>query len=172
MINEFQKIGLHTREIAMLLLVPETTLQSWFTRSTLVPMKYYQFIAGLNIYQAKHENEDLKIVSAEWETDNRSLLETQKTTALRELNLALARSSFALEKLRRKETRLLKRLHLAKNYPKYLNTDLQKEEHLISWCNLILRSSKRDLGNLRLSIQKLESKTAAVIAQIQYWDGQ
>jgi hypothetical protein len=81
------------------------------------------------------------------------------------------KNNLALDQLKQKEARLLKRLHLSENYPKFLNADLQKNENLISWCNLMSRRSAFDLGDIRLAIQKLEEKKAGLSAQIQYWEG-
>lgn len=169
--NEFQNVGIQLKEIAALLFVPETTLRSWFNRETNIPFKYYAYISGLKIYQVKQKEEDLKTVYTKWETDNRTLLETQKSKTLRELRVVEQKNNLALDKLKQKETRLLKRLHLSEHYPKYLSVDLQNTENLMSWCSLMSRSSAFDLGDTRLAIQKLEEKKAGLAAQIQYWEG-
>ena len=80
------------------------------------------------------------------------------------------KNNLALDQLKQKETRLLKRLNLSEHYPKYLSEDLQKNENLISWCSLMSRKSAFDLGDIRLAIQKLEEKKAGLAAQIQYWE--
>lgn len=125
----------------------------------------------LKIYQSKQKVENLKTVYTKWETDNRTLLETQKSKTLRELRVVEQKNNLALDKLKQKETRLLKRLHLSEYYPKYLNVDLQNTENLKSWCSLMSRSSAFDLGDTRLAIQKLDGKKAGLAAQIQYWEG-
>jgi hypothetical protein len=169
--NEFQNLGISLREIALLLFVPDSTVRAWFNRETAIPSKYYGYISGLKIYQVKHEEEDLQTVYTQWETDNRALLETQKTKTLRELRVFELKNNLALDKLKLKQTRLLKRLHLAENYPNYLREDLQNTENLVSWCSLLSRRSAFDLGDISLAIQKLEEKKAALTAQIQYWEG-
>lgn len=167
----FQNIGIQVKELSALLFVPEQTLYSWFNRHSTIPSAYYGYISGLEIYQQKQNADDLKTIYTQWETTNRALLETQKTKALRELRVFEQKNNLALEKLKQKETRLLQRLHLAKNYPKYLRVDLQNTENLISWCNLLSRKSAFDLGDISLAIQKLEEKKAGLSAQIQYWEG-
>lgn len=168
---EFQNLGVQLKEIAALLFVPETTLRSWFNRETNIPFKYYAYISGLKIYQSKQKEEDLITIYTKWETDNRSLLENQKSKNLRELRVVEQKNNLALDKLKQKETRLLKRLHLTEHYPKYLSVDLQNTENLMSWCSLMSRSSAFDLGDTRLAIQKLDGKKAGLAAQIQYWEG-
>ena len=81
------------------------------------------------------------------------------------------KNNLALAKLQQKETRLLKRLHLSEHYPKYLSVDLQNTENLISWCSLLSRKSAFDLGDTRITIQKLKVKKVGLAAQIQYWEG-
>ncbi len=108
---------------------------------------------------------------SKWETSNRVLLETQKTKALQELRVLEQKNNLALDQLKQKETRLLRRLHLSEHYPKYLPVPLQNTENLLSWCNLLSRKSAFDLGDTRLAIQKLEEKKAGLTAQIQYWEG-
>ncbi len=169
--NEFQNVGIQLKEIAALLFVPETTLRSWFNRETNIPFKYYAYISGLKIYQSKQKVENLKTVYTKWETDNRTLLETQKSKTLHELRVVEQKNNLALDKLKQKETRLLKRLHLSEHYPKYLSVDLQNTENLITWCSLMSRRSAFDLGDTRLAIQKLEEKKVGLAAQIQYWEG-
>lgn len=169
--NEFKNLGIQLKEIAALLYVPETTLRTWFTRQSTIPPAHYVYISGLEIYQQKQNVQDLKTIYNQWETNNRALLENQKTKALRELRVFEQKNNLALDKLKLKETRLLKRLHLSEHYPKYLRVDLQKTENLILWCNLLSRKSAFDLGDTRLAIQKLEEKNAGLSAQIQYWEG-
>ena len=169
--NEFQNLGIQLKEIADLLNVPETTLYSWFDRQSVIPSAYNTYISGLKIYHSNQKEEDLKTIYTNWETDNQALLETQKTKALRELRVFEQKNNLALDQLKRKETQLLKRLHLSKHYPKHLNVDLQNNENLISWCSLMSRKSAFDLGDTRLAIQKLEEKKAGLAAQIQYWEG-
>jgi hypothetical protein len=169
--NEFQNLGVQNQEIADLLLVPESTLRTWFNRATAIPSKYYGYISGLKIYQLNQKAEDLEIVYTKWETNNRALLETQKTKALRELLVNEQKNNLVLNQLKNKETRLLKRLHLSEHYQKYLSVDLQNTENLISWCSLMSRKSAFDHGDTRLAIQKLQEKKAGLAAQIQYWEG-
>ena len=169
--NEFQNLGVQNQEIADLLFVPESTLRTWFKRATTIPSKYYSYISGLKIYHANQKAEDLITIYTKWETNNRALLETQKSKALRELLVNEQKNNLALDLLKQKETRLLKRLHLSEHYPKYLSVNLQNSENLISWCSLMSRKSAFDLGDIRLAIQKLEEKKAGLAAQIQYWDG-
>lgn len=169
--NEFKNLGIQLKEIAALLYVPETTLRTWFTRQSTIPPAHYGYISGLEIYQQKQNAEDLKTIYTQWETNNRTLLKTQKTKSLRELRVFEQKNNLALDKLKQKETRLLQRLHLSEHYPKYLRVDLQNTENLISWCNLLSRKSAFALGDTRLTIQKLEEKKAGLSAQIKYWEG-
>jgi hypothetical protein len=126
---------------------------------------------GLERYQQQQKAQDLKTMYSKWETSNRELLETQKTNALRELRLKEQKNDLSLDKLKQRETRLLKRLHLSEHYPKHLPVDLQNSENLLSWCSLLSRRSAFDLGDTRLAVQKLEEKKAGLVAQIQYWEG-
>lgn len=169
--NEIQNLGIQLKEIADLLFVPETTLRSWFNRQSTIPAAYYGYISGLKIYYANQKAEDLQTVYSKWETNNRTLLETQKTKALRELHVLEQKNNLALDLLKQKQTRLLKRLHLSEHYRKYLNVDLQNNENLISWCSLLSRKSAFALGEISLAIQKLEEKKAGLTAQIRYWEG-
>ena len=169
--NEFQNLGVQNQEIADLLFVPESTLRTWFKRATTIPSKYYGYISGLKIYQSNQKAEHLTTIYTKWETNNRALLETQKSKALRELLVNEQKNNLALDLLKQKETRLLKRLHLSEHYSKHLSVDLQNSENLISWCSLMSRKSAFDLGDIRLAIQKLEEKKAGLAAQIQYWEG-
>ena len=98
--NEFQNLGIQNQEIADLLVVPESTLRTWFKRATTIPSKYYSYISGLKRYAANQKAEDLKIVYTNWETTNRALLETQKTKALRELRVVEQKNNLALDKLK------------------------------------------------------------------------
>ena len=169
--HDFQNLGVQNQEIADLLLVPESTLRTWFNRATAIPSKYYSYISGLKIYQSNQKAEDLETIYTKWETDNRTVLETQKSKALRELLVNEQKNNWTLDQLKQKETRLLKRLHLSEHYPKYLSVDLQNNENLISWCSLMSRKSAFDLGDTRLAIQKLEEKKTGLTARIQYWEG-
>jgi hypothetical protein len=169
--NEFQNLGVQNQEIADLLIVPESTLRTWFNRSTAIPIKYYSYISGLKIYQSNQKTEDLETIYTKWETNNRAVLATQKTKALRELLVNEQKNNWTLDQLKLKETRLLKRLHLSEHYPKYLSVDLQNNENLISWCSLMSRKSAFELVDTNLAIQKLEEKKAGLTAQIQYWEG-
>jgi predicted transcriptional regulator len=168
--NVFKNIGLQLKELSDLLFVPAQTLYSWFNRQTPIPTAYRGYISGLESYQEQLKADDIKIIYANWETKNRALLETQKTSTLRELRLYAQKNNFALEKLKRKETRLLRRMHLAEQYPKYLSIDLQNSEDLIMWCNLLFRSSALNFRGIKPTIQKLEAKKAGLAAQIQYWE--
>lgn len=170
--NEFQNLGIQLMEIAALLFVPETTLRSWFNRKSTIPFKHNGYISGLKIYQTQQKAEDLKTIYTNWETNNRALLETQKTKSLRELQLFEQKNNLALDQLKQKETRLVKRLHLSEYYPQSLSVDLQNTENLISWCSLMSLKSAFNLGDTRLAIKKkLEEKKAGLAAQIQHWEG-
>lgn len=169
--NTLKKIGIRICELGELLFVPEQTLHTWFNRQSTIPAAYYGYISGLEIYQQQQKAEDLNTMYTQWETDNLTFLETQKTKALRELRVFERRNNLALEKIKQKETRLLQRLHLSKNYPRYLRADLQNTENLISWCSLLSRRSAFELGDVHLKIQKLEEKKAGLAAQINYWEG-
>ena len=169
--NEFQNLGIQNQEIADLLVVPESTLRTWFKRATMIPSKYYSYISGLKRYTANQKAEDLKTVYTNWETTNRALLETQKTKSLKELRLVEQKNNWALDQLKQKETRLLQRLHLSEQYPKHLPIHLQNTENLLSRCSLLSRRSAFDLGDMRIAIQKLEEKKAGLTAQILYWEG-
>ena len=158
--NEFQNLGIQNHEIADLLVVPESTLRTWFKRATMIPSKYYSYISGLRMYQSNQKAEDLNAIYTNWETTNRALLETKKTKSLKELRVVEQKNNWALDKLKQKESRLLQRLHLAEHYPKYLPADLHNTENLTSWCSLLSRRSAFDLGDIRLAIQKLEEKKA------------
>ena len=168
--NKFQNLGIQLKEIADLLFVPETTLYSWFARQSTIPPEYSSYISGLEIYQQQQNADDLKTMNSKWETSNRALLENQKTKALQELRVVEQKNNLALDQLKQKETRLLQRLHLSEQYPKYLPVPLQNTENLLSWCSLLSRRSAFDLGDTRLTIQKLEEKKAGLAAQIQYWE--
>lgn len=169
--NLLTLLGIRVAELKDLIFVPEQTLYSWFARRSSIPSAYNGYISGLKIYQQKQNAEDLKTIYSEWESSNIKLLETQKTKSLRELRVFEQKNNLALDKLKQKETRLLKRLHLSKHYPQYLPVDLQQAENVLSWCNLLSRRSGFDLGDTRLAIQKLEEKKAGLAAQIQYWVG-
>ncbi len=169
--NEFQNLGIQNQEIADLLFVPESTLRTWFKRATTIPSKYYSYISGLKMYQSNQKAEDLITIYTNWEINNLALLETQKTKFLKELRVFEQKNNLALDQLKQKETRLLKRLHLSENYPNYLPADLQITENLMEWCSLLSRRSAFDLGDTKLAVQKLEEKKAGLAAQIQYWEG-
>ena len=169
--NIFQNIGIQVKELSDLLFVPEQTLYSWFNRKSTIPSAHSGYILGLERYQQQQKAQDLKTMYSKWETSNRELLETQKTNALRELRLKEQKNDLSLDKLKQRETRLLKRLHLSEHYPKHLPVDLQNSENLLSWCSLLSRRSAFDLGDTRLAVQKLEEKKAGLVAQIQYWEG-
>ena len=164
-------LGIRVADLKDLILVPEQTLYSWFARQSTIPTEYSGYISGLELYQQQQNAEELKTTYSKWETKNRILLETQKTKALRELRVVAQKNNLALDQLKQKETRLLQRLHLSEQYPKYLPVPLQNSENLLSWCSLLSRRSTFDLGETRLAIQKLEEKKAGLAAQIQYWEG-
>ena len=145
-----------------MLFVPEQTLHTWFNRQSTIPLEHSAYFLGLERYQQQQKAEDLKTIYTKWETNNRVLLATQKTKALKELLVNEQKNNLALDQLQQKETRLLTRLHLSEHYPKFLNVDLQNNENLISWCSLMSRKSAFDLGNTRLAIQKLEEKKAGL----------
>ena len=169
--NIFQLLSIEVKEFSDLLLVPEQTLYSWLSRNSTIPSSHSGYFFGLELYQQNKKGEDLKTVITQWESNNRSLLEVQKTEALRELRLSLLKNDLAWEKLKKKESKLLNRIHFSQNYPKYISPDLQKSENLLSWCNLMYRRSNFDLGDLRMAIQKLEQKKAGLAAQVDYWEG-
>ncbi len=169
--NILSLLGIRVAELKDLILVPEQTLYSWFARHSSIPVEYSGYISGLEIYQQQQNADDLKTMYSKWETTNHALLETQKAKALRELRVLEQKNNWALDQLKQKETRLLRRLHLSEQYPKYLPADLQNTENLTSWCSLLSRRSAFDLGDTRLAIQKLEEKKAGITAQIHYWEG-
>jgi hypothetical protein len=169
--NVLSLLGIRVAELKDLILVPEQTLYSWFARQSTIPPEYSSYISGLEIYQQQQNSEDLNTIYSKWEASNRALLENQKTKALQELRVLEQKNNLALDQLKQKETRLLQRLHLSEQYPKYLPVHLQNTENLLSWCNLLSRKSAFDLGDTRLAIQKLEEKKAGLAAQIQYWEG-
>ena len=170
MTNLFTLLGIRVAELKELIFVPEQTLYSWFNRQSTIPLEYSGYILGLERYQQQQKAKDLEIIYTKWETNNRLLLATQKSKALKELLVNEQKNNWALDKLKQKETRLLKRLQLSEHYPKYLSIDLQNNENLISWCSLMARKSAFQLGDTRLAIQKLEEKKAGLTAQIQYWE--
>jgi hypothetical protein len=169
--NTLKNLGVRIAEIGQLLFVPEQTLHTWFNRQGTIPLEHSAYLLGLERYQQQQKAEDLLSIYTKWETNNRVLLETQKTQALKELLVNERKNNWALDQLQQKETRLLKRLHLSEHYPKFLSIDLQNNENLISWCSLMSRKSAFNLGNTRLAIQKLEEKKAGLTAQIEYWEG-
>jgi len=169
--NTLKKLGVRIAELGQLLFVPEQTLHTWFNRQSTIPLEHSAYLLGLERYQQQQKAEDLLSIYTKWETNNRVLLETQKTQALKELLVNERKNNWALDQLQQKETRLLKRLHLSEHYPKFLSIDLQNNENLISWCSLMSRKSAFNLGNTRLAIQKLEEKKAGLTAQIEYWEG-
>ena len=169
--NLLSLLGIRVAELKDLILVPEQTLYSWFARQSTIPPEYSGYISGLEIYQQQQNSEDLNTIYSKWEVSNRALLENQKTKALQELRVLEQKNNLALDQLKQKETRLLKRLHLSEQYLKYLPVPLQNTENLLFWCSLLSRRSAFDLGDTRLTIQKLEGKKAGLVAQIQYWEG-
>ena len=169
--NVLSLLGIRVAELKDLILVPEQTLYSWFARQSTIPPEYSSYISGLEIYQQQQNADDLKTIYSKWETSNRTLLETQKTKALQELRVLEQKNNLALDQLKQKETRLLQRLHLSEQYPKHLPVPLQNTENLLFWCSLLSRRSAFDLGDTRLTIQKLEEKKAGLTAQIHYWEG-
>ena len=171
MSNLFTLLGIRVAELKDLIFVPEQTLYSWFNRQSTIPLECSGYILGLERYQQQQKAKDLEIIYTKWETNNRLLLASQKSKALKELLVNEEKNNWALDKLQQKETRLLKRLHVSEHYPKYLSIDLQNNENLVSWCSLISRKSAFELGDIRLAIQKLEEKKAGLTAQIQYWEG-
>jgi hypothetical protein len=146
-------------------------LHTWFNRQSTIPLEHSAYLLGLERYQQQQKAEDLLSIYTKWETNNRVLLETQKTQALKELLVNERKNNWALDQLQQKETRLLKRLHLSEHYPKFLSIDLQNNENLISWCSLMSRKSAFDLGDTHLAIQQLEEKKVGLAAQIRYWEG-
>jgi len=169
--NLLSLLGIRVAELKDLILVPEQTLYSWFARQSTIPPEYSGYISGLEIYQQQQNSEDLNTIYSKWEVSNRALLENQKTKALQELRVLEQKNNLALDQLKQKETRLLQRLHLSEQYPKHLPVPLQNTENLLFWCSLLSRRSAFDLGDTRLTIQKLEGKKAGLVAQIQYWEG-
>jgi hypothetical protein len=169
--NTFKKLGIRISELGQLLFVPEQTLHTWCNRQSTFPLEYSGYILGLEHYHQQQKAEDLEIIYTKWESNNRLLLASQKSKALKELLVNEQKNNWALDQFQQKETRLLKRLHLSEHYPKYLSVDLQNNENLISWCSLISRKSAFELGDIRIAIQKLEEKKAGLTAQIQYWEG-
>jgi hypothetical protein len=168
--NILQLLGISVRELTDLLFVSEQTLHTWFNRKK-IPLPHYTYIAALEKYQQQKNEADLEQISTQWESENQAFLQTQKTEALKELQLYLQQSTLAWQKLKLKENRLLNRLHLAQNYPQYLAPELQNSENLQTWCNHIYRRSNFDLGDVRKAIQKLEQKIAGLEAEIAYWEG-
>jgi hypothetical protein len=171
MTNLFTLLGIRVAELKELIFVPEQTIYSWFNRQSTISPQYSSYISGLKNYHANQKAEDLETIYTKWEANNRTLLENQKSKALRELLVNEQKNNWALDQLKQKETRLLKRLHLSEHYPKYLSVYLQNNENLISWCSLISRKSAFELVDTRLAIQKLEEKKAGLTAQIQYLEG-
>lgn len=168
--TKLHQIGITVPELSNLLLLPEQTIYSWFKRKNSIPLPYSEYIAALEVYQNQKNAKDLVALNAQWTTENKALLQIQKTNALKALQLKLQQSSLALQKLKIKENQLLKRIHLSQNYPKYLKPELQNSESQQSWCSLIGRKSAFNLGDIVQSIQKLEQKIAGVEAEIGYWE--
>ncbi len=168
--NEYQDLYITIREISDLLMLPETTVNSWFHRKSNIPPRYYDYISALNIYQQQLKEEDLRTVYTKWESDNRTFLRLQKTNELRKLKLDFEKNTLAMQKLQQKESQLLRRLHLSTYYPQFLSISLQQTENLQSWCNLLYRRSAFDLGLIKLKIQKLEEEKISLAAKIGYWE--
>ena len=165
------KMGLQLNELAMLLLVSDRTLLSWLNRNTSIPRQYSGYITGINKYEQLYENPNLELVYKNWETKRKDFLEKPKSNALRKLQLDARKNELTLLKLNVKKTKLLQRLHFSEAYSACLPPELQENENLQQWINLLQRSSAFDLGTTSLAIQKLEEKKAGLMAQIQYWEG-
>lgn len=168
--NTLIKFGIQINEIAMLLLVPVRTVHSWFNRNTSIPRNYSGYFIGIDKYAQQNENLDLDLIYDKW-ASNYTVFASQKKDIVRKLSLDLKRNELALLHLYRKKTLLLKRLHFSENYPNYLSAALQENENQQLWCSLLKRSSGLDLGALRIKMQKLEEKKAAVTAMLAYWAG-
>lgn len=169
--DTLHKLGLKMNELAMLLLVPERTVQTWLNRNTSIPRKYSDYTIGIGKYEQLHQNPDLELVYKNWAIKRKDFLETPKNDALRKLQLDARKNELSLQQMIGKKTKLLHRLHFSEQYLACLPSNLHENENLLQWINVLQRSSALDLGALTLSIQKLEEKKAALSAQIQYWEG-
>ena len=169
--DTLHKLGLKMNELAMLLLVPERTVQTWLNRNTSIPRQYSGYVIGINKYEQLYENPDLELVYKNWETKRKDFLETPKNNALRKLQLDARKNEMALLQLNVKKSKLLQRLHFSENYLACVDPVLHEDENLQQWINVLQRSSALDLGAISLAIQKLEEKKAGLAAQLQYWEG-
>lgn len=106
------------------------------------------------------------MVYKNWEAKRKDFLETPKNDALRKLQLDARKNELSLLKLNFKKTKLLQRLHFSEQYSACLSPDLQENENLQQWINVLQRSSALDLGALSLASQKLEEKKAVLWAKI------
>jgi hypothetical protein len=162
-------IGIQLSELALLLLIPKQTLSSWFERRTSIPRAYSGYFLGINKYELENEDLDLDSVYKKWQTANRSNFDTQSSAALRKLDLDLRRNELVYLRLNQKKELQLRRLHFSEQYATYLSEDLQQNENLQDWCNLMRRSTAFDLRKLDPMIHKSKEIRAGLLAKINFW---
>lgn len=165
-----QTIGIQLSELAMLFLIPKQTLSSWFERKTIIPQAYSGYILGIDKYELQYKDLDLDLVYNNWQTANRSIFDTQSSETLRKLHLDLRKNELDSIRLIQKKERLLKRLHFSEQYANYLSEDLQQNENLQDWCNIMRRRSNLGLRKLDPMIQKSKEIRAGLLAKINFWE--
>lgn len=164
-------LGLRIIDLIDLIPVPEPTIYAWLSRKYSVPFRYSMLLHTFDICLQKRKDYDLVSVLNNWETKNKPNLVAQTERILRELRLNQRKNDFALEKLQRVESDLIKRMCLAQEYPKHLPAIAQNTDNVQDWCSLLYRKAALDLLGIRFKMQKLEEKKVILAARIGYWEG-
>lgn len=71
----FQNLGITITELCDLLLLPHSTISSWFKRKSHIPSKYSVYLSAFRRYEAESTENDLEELLATWEIDNAEILE-------------------------------------------------------------------------------------------------
>jgi hypothetical protein len=166
--NLLKQLGISITEITYLLLLPQSTVMSWFERKTLVPFKHSVFLTAFVLYEAKNPEETLSDLAKKWEQDNQNSINELNEKALKKLRYELMNTQLQLEKLLIQQGRQLRRWHLSQKYADYLPEELRGSEQVQGWLSLIGRKSRLKYGDLRIERQKWEQKIAGIEAEIAY----
>lgn len=166
--NLLEKLGISITELSYLLLLPNSTISSWFGRSSSVPAKHSVFLSAFYIYDANNTENDLIALAEKWKQDNQSILDEAKQKAFKKLRFELLGTQFQLEKLKLQQSKQLRRWHLAQKFADYLPEGVHTDEDVQAWVSLIGRKSRLKYGDLSIERLRLEQKIAGLEAEISY----
>lgn len=165
-----RQLGISITDVSYLLLLPHSTIMSWFERYSYIPAKYGVYLSAFERYADNNSEEVLPALAEEWKKDNQNILDALAEKTLKKLHFDLKRTQLQLEKLQEQQAKQLRRWHLSQKFADYLPSEVRESEQVQDWVSLIGRKSRSKFGDFSIERQKLEQKIAGLEAEVAFWE--